>query len=211
MSHHKHVCIHRWMAKSHFSYLFCSSTDTAEENVYFAVRLYSRVVVFLTHRVQLSHFDFAFCHTRSQLRRNKGLGGWGFSHPSHSRTFTFSQRFINSQQSAQIFGTICSRWIRAAVCRFRALRFDLKSLMAPLIVLCTAFLLITECAGSPLVERVKFWDTEAAVWTETKWMFHSDCCPESRICHGHCVKFIRSSQLGVLLTLLAVCLSLTYF
>lgn len=112
---------------------------------YQVLQWYSPIFIFLTHRVQLSHFDFAFCHICSQLRRNKELGGWGFSHPSHSRTFAFSQRFINAPQSAQIFGTIRSRWIHAAVCRFRALRFDLKSVMAPLIVLCTAFLLITEC------------------------------------------------------------------
>lgn len=90
---------------------------------YQVLQWYSPIFVFLTHRVQLSHFDFAFCYICSQLRRNKDLGGWGFSHPSHSRTFTFSQRFINAQQ---IFGTICSRWIHAAVCHFRALRFDLK-------------------------------------------------------------------------------------
>jgi len=63
----------------------------------------------------------------------------GFSHPSHSRTFTFSQRFINAQLSAQILGMTSSRGIHAAVHRFRALRFDLKSLMAPLIVLYTVF------------------------------------------------------------------------
>jgi len=125
----------------------------------------------------------------------------GFSHPSHSRTFTFSQRFINAQLSAQILGMTSSRWIHAGVHRFRALRFDLKCLMAPLIVLYTGFFspsLLS--AGSPLAERMKFWDTQAAVWTETKWMFHSDCCPKSRICHGHCVKFNQSSQLGVSLT-----------
>jgi len=121
----------------------------------------------------------------------------GFSHPSHSRTFTFSQRFINAQLSAQILG------MRDPCCcaSFQSIAVWPQEFNGAIdCIVHWVFFPSLLSAGSPLAERMKFWDTQAAVWTESKWMFHSDCCPKSRICHGHCVKFNQSSQLGVSLT-----------